>query len=123
MDQDTVSAPGHAPARERQAPSEAEAAVCRIELGPALVLATATELHGRLAGLLAEPAPVVLDVAAVTRIDTAGLQLLHAFIEARRTEQRDSRWENLGAAVRDAAKLLGLQSMLGPSATAATAHS
>lgn len=85
---------------------------CRVALGAELVLGGAAELHAQLGGVLAEAAPVVLDAAAVTRLDTCALQLLHAFVQERGADKRACRWENVGAVVHEAAAQLGLEKML-----------
>jgi anti-anti-sigma regulatory factor len=92
---------------KRKAPSG-----CRVQLAAELVIGTATELHARLGNALAQSGRVVLDAAAVTRLDTAGLQLLHAFVQARDESAREWCWENVGAALHEAAARLGMQRML-----------
>ncbi|HEX5353542.1 MAG TPA: STAS domain-containing protein [Rhodanobacteraceae bacterium] len=85
---------------------------CRVQLGEELVIGAAGALHVRLGKALARPGPVVLDAAAVTRLDTAGLQLLHAFVRARNESAGEWCWENVGAALREAATQLGMQRVL-----------
>ncbi len=85
---------------------------CRVALGEHLVIGAAADLHAQLAGALSEPAVVVLDAAAVSRLDTCGLQLLHAFVEARGHDNHEWRWDNVGDGLREAAALLGMQRML-----------
>lgn len=95
---------------------------CRVELGAELVLGGAADLHAQLCKALPESAPVVLDAAAVTRLDTSGLQLLQAFVQARKADSREWRWENVGDGLREAAALLGMQQMLELPATAPVNH-
>lgn len=85
---------------------------CRVALGADLVIGTASELHAQLGKALSGPAPVVLDAAAVSRLDTSALQLLHAFVRARRQAAGEWRWENVGDGLREAAALLGMHKML-----------
>jgi len=85
---------------------------CRVELSADLVIGGAAELHARLCKALPESAPVVLDAAAVSRMDTSGLQLLQAFVQARNEGEHEWRWENVGDGLREAAALLGMQKML-----------
>jgi anti-anti-sigma regulatory factor len=85
---------------------------CRVALDADLVIAGAAGLHAQLGKALADPAPVVLDAAAVVRLDTAGLQLLLAFVQARTEAAGAWRWENVGDALRDSASRLGLERML-----------
>lgn len=95
---------------------------CLVPLGEALVIATASELHAQLGQALASPDPVVLDAAAVARLDTSGLQLLQAFVEAREVSAGAWRWANVGENLRAAASVLGLQAMLKlPDVSSATA--
>lgn len=83
-----------------------------VPLGEALVIGTAAELHAQLGEALASSDPVVLDATAVTRLDTSGLQLLQAFVEARDANDGPWQWANVSEALRTAAALLGLQPML-----------
>ena len=53
-----------------------------------------------------------MDVSALQRIDTAGLQLLAAFVRDRRTAGRAVEWRGRAAALDSAASLLGLNDML-----------
>lgn len=85
---------------------------CHVALGADLVIGGAAELHAQLGKALSEQAPVVLDAVAVVRMDTAGLQLLQAFVQACNDESREWRWENVGDDLRAAASLLGLEQML-----------
>lgn len=89
-----------------------ESSECRVALAPDLVIAAAGELHAQLCEALAQPAPVVLDAAAVARLDTSGLQLLEAFVQAREAAAAPWRWDNVGEALREAADRLGLQRTL-----------
>ncbi|HET7269343.1 MAG TPA: STAS domain-containing protein [Rhodanobacteraceae bacterium] len=93
---------------------------CRVQLGAELVIGAAGELHAQLGEALPRSVPVVLDAAAVTRLDTAGLQLLQAFVQARDERAGEWCWENVGAVLREAAAELGMERMLRlPDATAA----
>jgi anti-anti-sigma regulatory factor len=92
---------------KRSRPSE-----CRVALAADLVVAGAGEMHARLRDALAQPGPVVLDAAAVARLDTSGLQLLEAFIHAREAAAAPWRWDNVAEVLRDASARLGLQPML-----------
>jgi anti-anti-sigma regulatory factor len=84
----------------------------RVALGADLVIAGAAGLHAQLGEALARPGPVVLDAAAVARLDTTGLQLLLAFVQARTEAAAAWRWENVGAALHESATQLGLEQML-----------
>lgn len=71
------------------------------------------DLHRRLCERLAEPGPVTIDAAAVARVDIAVLQVLAAFVRDRRAGERETRWREPSAALRDAAALVGLDPQLG----------
>ena len=75
-------------------------------------VAEADALKSELARRLDESETVTVDVTALQRIDTAGLQLLAAFVRDRRTAGRTIAWRGRAAALEAAAGLLGLNSML-----------
>lgn len=77
-----------------------------------LVSAGASTLKESLAGLLDEPQPITLDITALQRIDTAGLQVLTAFIRERAGHGRTVEWRGTAPALTSAAQLLGLTSLL-----------
>jgi ABC-type transporter Mla MlaB component len=76
-------------------------------------VAAAEALKSELGRRLQESAPVTLDVSTLQRIDTAGLQLLAAFVRDRRTAGRGVAWRGRASALETAAGLLGLHAMLG----------
>jgi ABC-type transporter Mla MlaB component len=86
---------------------------------PTLVLAAeclvagASTLKQSLARLLDEPQPITLDITALQRIDTAGLQVLAAFVRERAGRGRAVQWRGTAPALTSAAQLLGLTSLLG----------
>ena len=104
-------------ARSKAAP--AKPAQRRVHDRGSLVLASectvaeADALKSELARRLDESETVTVDVTALQRIDTAGLQLLAAFVRDRRTAGRTIAWRGRAAALEAAAGLLGLDSMLG----------
>ena len=55
---------------------------------------------------------MVLDAAAVTRIDTAALQLLAAFVRDRRLTGGLIKWHGVSEELTNAARLLGMDAML-----------
>lgn len=75
-------------------------------------VAEAEALKSELARRLDDSAPVTVDVSALQRIDTAGLQLLAAFVRDRRTAGRAVTWRGRASALEAAAGLLGLRDML-----------
>ncbi len=74
---------------------------------------TITSLQTELAERLDETGQVRIDGTAVDRIDTAGLQLLAAFVRDLRAEQRAVEWVGCSNALRKAATALGLEAALG----------
>jgi phospholipid transport system transporter-binding protein len=83
-----------------------------LTLAAECTVAEADGLKAELARRLDESGPVTMDVTALQRIDTAGLQLLAAFVRDRRTAGRSVAWRGRAAALEAAASLLGLNGML-----------
>jgi ABC-type transporter Mla MlaB component len=77
------------------------------------VVSDAATLKESLASLLDEPLAVTLDISALQRIDTAGVQLITAFIRERATRGRAVEWQGSAPVLQSAAQLLGLTSLLG----------
>jgi len=75
-------------------------------------VAQAETLKSELASRLHESGPVAVDVSALQCIDTAGLQLLAAFVRDRRAAGRVVEWRGRAAALDAAAGVLGLNGML-----------
>jgi phospholipid transport system transporter-binding protein len=71
-----------------------------------------TAFQAELAERLDDSGVVQIDASAVERIDTAGLQLLAAFVRDLRTDARLVEWTDCSAALRRAAHSLGLTSAL-----------
>lgn len=96
-----------------------EAAARSAPSQPTIVLAStcnvkdAAELKQSLCLHLDEAAPVKLDVGSVERVDTSTMQLLCAFVRDRSTQQRQVEWVGDSPIVRDAARLLGVEALLG----------
>ncbi|MBD8634358.1 STAS domain-containing protein [Stenotrophomonas sp. 169] len=84
-----------------------------VDLGEDLGIESSTELKNRLAPLLAEAAPVVLDASRVSRIHTAAVQVLCAFVHDRRSAGRPTQFSGCTATFSDAARLLGVSQALG----------
>jgi len=102
------------PARRAVEIGEADAGASEVSLMLAAecTVAEADSLKSDLVRLLADSRTATLDVSAVQRIDTAGLQLLAAFVRDRRTSGRQMRWRGRAPALQAAADLLGLRGML-----------
>jgi phospholipid transport system transporter-binding protein len=75
-------------------------------------VADASTLKAGLAKLLDDPGVVTLDVSAVQRIDTAGLQVIATFVRERESQGRQVEWRGSAPALTAAAKLLGLSAFL-----------
>jgi len=73
---------------------------------------TITSLQTELAERLDESGPLQIDATAVDRVDTAGLQLLAAFVRDLRAEARTVEWVGCSDALQKAARALGLHSAL-----------
>lgn len=93
-------------------PERAPAADGSLALAAECTVAEAEALKSGLAQRLREPGPVTLDVSALQRIDTAGLQLLAAFVRDRRNAGLATSWRGRAAALDAAAARLGLSAML-----------
>jgi ABC-type transporter Mla MlaB component len=106
---ETSTARASAPAQSVETP----ATQTTLALTADCLIAGASALKESLAGLLDEPQPITLDITALQRIDTAGLQVLTAFVRERATHGRPVEWRGTAPALTSAAQLLGLTSLLG----------
>jgi ABC-type transporter Mla MlaB component len=100
------SARASAPAQTVETPSTV------LALTAECLIAGASALKESLASLLDEPRPVTLDITGLQRIDTAGLQVLTAFVRERAGHGRAVEWQGTAPALTGAAQLLGLTSVL-----------
>lgn len=84
------------------------------------MLAETSALKQALAPLLALEEAVTLDVGGIERIDTAGMQLLAAFVRERRAAARAVCLAGRSGALAEAASLLGLSALIetGPASRA-----
>jgi ABC-type transporter Mla MlaB component len=89
-----------APGKEPASNTLALAAECTVS--------DAGSLKERLAGLVDQPQTVTLDVSALQRIDTAGLQVITAFVLERAANGRPVEWQGTAPVLATAAQLLGL---------------
>src|SRR5665213_2050002 len=92
--------------------SKAKAPPATFTFASECLVSEAAALKSSLAALLAEPQPVTLDIAALQRIDTAGLQVITAFVRERAVHGRPLEWQGSAPALSTAAQLLGLTSLL-----------
>lgn len=77
-----------------------------------LGIESAGELYRQLMEHVDDEAPVTLDAQDVARIHTAALQLFCMFCQDRRSAGRDTRWNHPSEALRSAAALLGVTTLL-----------
>jgi phospholipid transport system transporter-binding protein len=75
-------------------------------------VADASSLKSELAKLRDNTEVVTLDISAVQRIDTAGLQLIATFLRERETNGRQVKWQGTAPVLTTAAQLLGLSALL-----------
>lgn len=83
-----------------------------VMLGANCTVKDAAALKQSLCAVLDSEATVVIDVGSVTRIDTAAIQVLCAFVRQRAVNARSVAWLGIPAAVREAAVLLGVSELL-----------
>ena len=100
-------------AQSARAPKSARASAkpIRIALGADCTIEHAPGLQQQLARILAARACVTLDFGAVKRCDTAGLQVLAAFIRERREARREVELASLSDNFLATVKLIGLAAL------------
>jgi phospholipid transport system transporter-binding protein len=76
-------------------------------------VAASAALKADLLEALQHPKPVTLDIASVQRIDTAGIQLLAAFVRERESLGLPVEWRGTAPTFASAARLLGVARALG----------
>ena len=82
-------------------------------LSPSLSTSSAGVLKSQLAKVVRATSAVTLDISAVRRIDTAGFQVLAAFVRERRAAGRDVQFHGASDAFSVTANLLGLGALFG----------
>jgi phospholipid transport system transporter-binding protein len=75
-------------------------------------VAESAALKSSLLQTLARPTPVTIDITCVQRIDTAGIQLIAAFVREREALGLQVHWRGTAPAFTSAARLLGVASVL-----------
>lgn len=90
----------------------AEQAGSCVVLGSSCAVKDAAALKRSLCQHLETQAEVALDVRSVERIDTSTMQLLCAFVRDRTARQAKVAWLGDSRALREAARLLGVEAML-----------
>ena len=99
------------PAKSAKAPASRHAPTA---LGADCTIEHALALQKQLAKVLADRACVTLDFGAVKRCDTAGMQVLAAFIRERRDAGRDIELASMSENFLVTVKLLGLTALFEP---------
>jgi ABC-type transporter Mla MlaB component len=99
-------------ARKTTPPTPVEKPSTTLALAAECMVSGASSLKESLATLLDEPLPVTLDITTLQRIDTAGLQVITAFVRERAGHGRTVEWQGTAPALTTAAQLLGLTSLL-----------
>lgn len=84
-----------------------------VSLGEDLGIETSADLKQKLASHLAQEGELLLDAGQVRRIHTASVQLLCAFVDARRRAGRVTGFDGCNDTFKDAARLLGVSAALG----------
>jgi ABC-type transporter Mla MlaB component len=103
---------GHAPDLDGKSWPGPVTPATTLALAAECLVADASTLKANLAALLEEPQPVTLDITALQRIDTAGLQVITAFVRERAKHAREVDWQGSAPVLATAARLLGLTSFL-----------
>lgn len=106
-----------APARLRNAKNPPKASKSRprattVTLAAECTLAQTVALHSMLTSAFAKASDVVIDAAAITRIDAASVQLLGAFVRDRKAKSLRTCWKSPSSALAQAAARLGLTELL-----------
>lgn len=83
-----------------------------INVGSQLGIEEASALHQQLCAAIDEPRVVVLEGRDVRDIHTAALELFCLFCRDRRSAGRETRWQEPSDALRSAAALLGITSLM-----------
>jgi len=76
-------------------------------------IAESAPLQADLSGLLDKDTPITLDAKELQRVDTAGMQVIAAFVRERNANGRQVQWRNTPPTLLSAARLLGLGTLLG----------
>lgn len=97
---------------KKQVSGKAAAETC-VACGEALDISQAAELHARLMDALAGRRAVTLDASAVEQADTAGFQVLCAFVRDARAENIAVTWRQPSELFCRTANLMGLNEFLG----------
>ena len=100
-------------AKKRASGSRAGAARQVVVLDESVGIADANTLYGQLKSLLGHEGRIVVDAAKVETVDAAALQLLLAFVKARRDRSAEVSWDQPSEALCRAAAVLDIVGPLG----------
>jgi ABC-type transporter Mla MlaB component len=103
-----AAAPARASSKVRVAAKGRTSAAGGARFPADFTIAQADDVKAQLARMLAKPATVTLDLSPIRRIDTAGLQVLTAFIRERRAAGRAVECAGANDAFRVTAQMLGV---------------
>ncbi len=84
-----------------------------VALEASLSIADARLLHKQLSSALTGKTTVTLDASRVERLDAAAMQVLACFCRTARERGLALSWRNISPGLQQAARLLGLESILG----------
>lgn len=84
----------------------------QLTLPDELSIANATEWKKRLSDLLHQNPPISLNASALSRVDTAAVQLLLAFVTEAKKADVEFTWVEPSDALKTTAKCLGLSASL-----------
>jgi anti-anti-sigma regulatory factor len=90
-----------------------ERAMTRVELGEHQSIRNVGELHRRLVSLGSHPEEIAIDAGEITKIDTAAMQTLVAFVRERCRRGLGLRWTGRSERFDEVAGGLGLVEPLG----------
>ena len=89
-----------------------DAEATQVALEAALSIADARVLHEKLSAVLVTAKTVMMDGSRVERLDAATMQVLAGFCRAAHERGLIFAWKNISPALQQAARLLGLESLL-----------
>lgn len=90
-----------------------DSSALNIALEAVVTISEAGKLKDQLQGYLDLGADLTLDAGQVHMIDTAGLQLLLAFVVEVKNQNRSINWKSISPAFKETVELLGLMEPLG----------
>ena len=83
-----------------------------IKCGPVLGIAEFEVLYPTLLSLLLEEQSIVFDCGDIEQVDTAALQLLHAFFQEAKIHGKSVNWDNVSDIFLQSARVLGIAHLM-----------